>query len=128
MGRILEALTSPATPSHQPEPDHKGPHYPEAYTAGAPIDGGDGGDASSGEEIPYIEVGPHKSMEASASVLASAPPSGPRLIRSAEQPQTPAPIPSEPALQAEAKPAGRQPQGVRAWRRSSSLTTIRNTP
>ncbi len=36
--------------------------------------------STAGEEIPYIEVGPHKSMEASASVLASLPaaPTSPR--------------------------------------------------
>ncbi len=38
------------------------------------------------EEVPFIEIGPHRSMEASASVLATAPPARPAPAPKAEEP------------------------------------------
>lgn len=78
MGRILDALTLPS--SFGQEPLSAGPDLsclclpsPASETEGE-------------EEIPFIEVGPRKSMEASASVLACAPPpsGGPTLTLSPE--------------------------------------------
>jgi len=68
MGRILEALTLPDTQ----EASAAEPACPDLHCVcqtDAPAE-----EAETGEEVPFIEVGPHKSMEASASVLATSPP------------------------------------------------------
>jgi len=66
MGKFLESLRQPAIrPSSMEAPVHRN---------GAPKAVVDVGKADeTEEEIPFIEVGPHKSMEASASVLATRP-------------------------------------------------------
>jgi Mrp family chromosome partitioning ATPase len=68
MGRILEALTLPDTQ----EASAAEPAAPDLHCVcqtDAPAE-----EAETSEEVPYIEVGPRKSMEASASVLATSPP------------------------------------------------------
>jgi len=84
MGRILEALKkSPRLPV--PVADRPFLHTPGPDSEPLAGEGGSSGlvssSESSTEEIPFIEVGPHRSMEASPSVLAASPPAnyGPRL-------------------------------------------------
>ena len=64
MGKFLETLKQ-ATPRRVREEEKVRP--------AAPPDAAAAEDAPSDEEIPFIEVGPHKSMDASASVLAVRP-------------------------------------------------------
>ncbi len=64
MGKFLETLKQ-ATPRRVREEEKVRP--------AAPPDASAAEDAPSDEEIPFIEVGPHKSMDASASVLAVRP-------------------------------------------------------
>jgi len=64
MGKFLETLKQ-AAPRQVREEDEVRPD--------APPDAAEAEDAPSDEEIPFIEVGPHKSMDASASVLAVRP-------------------------------------------------------
>src|SRR5437764_4687847 len=61
MGRMLEVLRQ----AHQ--------HTPEPLAGIPPQEGPRPGGEAGAEEIPFVEVGPSHSMEASPSVLASAP-------------------------------------------------------
>src|SRR5262245_59670401 len=73
MGRILEALKRPQPPASAV------PVQPSLHASWPPSPGPSEGE----DEVPYIEVGPHKSLDASPSVLASSPPAavtGPRLV------------------------------------------------
>jgi Mrp family chromosome partitioning ATPase len=67
MGRVLDALRQAEAPHEQPE---RCPPPSAEAPAAAPLPPEDAGAA---EEIPFIEVGPRKSLEASPSVLACTP-------------------------------------------------------
>src|SRR5262249_12234242 len=72
MGRMLDALRRADISQTETDEDQLAP--PAGGTADSePLL------VDAEEEIPFIEVGPRKSMEASPSVLACAPPSSPRM-------------------------------------------------
>jgi Mrp family chromosome partitioning ATPase len=75
MGRTLEALK-------QPQRQPGGLERERPSLRAAPVGEPDLEPAEGQEEVPFIEVGPHRTMDGSPSVLASAPPGpvlGPRL-------------------------------------------------
>ncbi len=83
MGRILDSLKHPAAPGPgRPAGEHPPPARSDQTAPVEPVEA----EADSGEVVPFIEVGPHRSMEASADVLASQPRPpvsgclGPRLL------------------------------------------------
>jgi Mrp family chromosome partitioning ATPase len=83
MGRVLDALRQAEAPHDEPGP----PQPAEAPAPALVVIEGAEGEA----EIPFIEVGPHKSLEASPSVLACTPAALLTAGRGAAPPARPAP-------------------------------------
>src|SRR5689334_3789869 len=73
MGRMLDALRRANHAQAEADERPSTPPLAIAATDAEPMLAGDE------EEVPFIEVGPRKSMEASPSVLACAPVSSPRM-------------------------------------------------
>jgi Mrp family chromosome partitioning ATPase len=90
MGKVFQLLNRAEVPRRPPA---EGPRIPDAGDA-APLE-----TEAPGEEVPFIEVGPHKSVDASPCVLATAP----RIQRGAqnateEQAIAPFPVPAAEAV------------------------------
>jgi Mrp family chromosome partitioning ATPase len=105
MGRILEALTLPDL-RQDSAPKPVAPDLHCVCENDAPTE-----DAEVGGEIPYIEVGPRNSMEASASVMATTPTrsTAPRLVAApdVEVPKLPRIEPAPPPAEAKCVPPPR---------------------
>jgi Mrp family chromosome partitioning ATPase len=86
MGRVLDALRQAEAPHDEPE------SRPQPAAVPAPAPGLAEG-AEGETEIPFIEVGPRKSLEASPCVLACTP----SALLAARAAETPAPAPARPA-------------------------------
>ncbi len=93
MGRVLDALRQAEAPHGEPE---RRPQPPAEASAPLLVD-----DAA-GEEIPFIEVGPCKSLEASPSVLACTPSA---LLAAGRAAPLAAPTPGTVAFRAVGRPA-----------------------
>jgi tyrosine-protein kinase Etk/Wzc len=92
MGRVLDALRQAGAPHHEPGPRPQPAEAPAPEWA-ADADG----------EIPFIEVGPRKSLEASPCVLACTPSA---LLAAGRAPEAPAaPPPGAVAFRALGRPA-----------------------
>ena len=87
MGRVLDTLRQAEAPHSEPD------LRPQPAEAPAPALGlAEGAEAET--EIPFIEVGPRKSLEASPSVLACTPSA---LLAAGSAAETPSPAPARPA-------------------------------
>lgn len=86
MGRFLQTLRQFAPPRAPEDEQVRLAVMPESVV----------GDGGADEEIPFIEVGPGRSMEASPSVLAAAPSPPPAAKGVAFRPSPPEPLPRRP--------------------------------